>query len=149
MSGSEDRGMPARLVRQSASWGLPARLGILALVVLVAYPLVAWIVQSQREVSVWGAAALAASICWLGAALAMIFTALMRGPQGAMLAMLFGMAFRLGLPFAVGLMLSRRFVELEAAGFFGLVLGFYLVTLVAETLLVLPLVKTNSPVAKA
>ena len=54
-----------------------------------------------------------------------------------------------GCALVAGLLLSRRYAELESAGFFGLVLGFYLVSLVAETVLVLPLVKMNSPVAKA
>jgi hypothetical protein len=136
-------------MRQSESWGLLARVLILAGVILAAYPVIAAIAAAQRGPQAWPAAALAAFICWLGATLAMLFTAWVRGPQAAMFSLLAGMLFRMGLPLMAGLLLSRRYAELESAGFFGLVLGFYLVSLVAETVLVLPLVKMNSPVAKA
>lgn len=148
MSGSEEQGALIRLVRQSGSWSLGARVAILTALVVAVYPLLASLMTSQRGVSAWQAAALAGSICWLGATLAMLFTAWLRGPQGALYALLFGMFFRMGVPLMAGLLLSRRYVQLEAAGFFGLILGFYLVTLVAETLLVLPLVQ-NKQAAKA
>jgi hypothetical protein len=149
VSGSEEQGALVRLARQSASWRVSVRVLILALALLVAYPIFAVLASSQRGVSAWTAAALAASICWFGATLAMLFTAWLRGPQGALYALLFGMFFRMGLPLIAGLMLSRKFVALEAAGFFGLILGFYLVALVVETLLVIPLVHNQQAAAKA
>ncbi len=149
MSGSEEQGAFARLVRQSAKWPLSVRILLLATAVLSAYPVLATLVAVQRGIPVWSAAALAAAICFTGASLAMALTAWLQGPQAAMLSLLMAMLFRMGLPLGLGLLLSRRYAELEAAGFFGLVLGFYLITLVAETLLVLPLIKTNSPAVKA
>jgi hypothetical protein len=141
VSGREEQGAFRRLVRQSGSWSLLVRVLVLTLVVLAAYPALALLVAAQRDANVWFAAALAAAICWLGATLAMLCTAWLRGPQGALYAMLFGMFFRMGLPLGAGLLLSFGSAELKAAGFIGLVLGFYLVTLAAETLLVLPLVQ--------
>jgi hypothetical protein len=45
------------------------------------------------------------------------------------------MACRTGLPLVAGVVLHRRGGELASAGVFAMILGYYLVILVAETLL--------------
>ena len=50
------------------------------------------------------------------------------------------MAFRMGVPLVVGLILDRRGGPLSEAHVFGMIVAFYLITLIVETWLALRLV---------
>ena len=132
-----------------ASAGALVRCLWLLAAVAVAYPIVGYVAADRFGDMGWWAAAVAAGICWLGAAIALILTALLRGPQGALYAMLVGMMFRMGLPLVAGVVLTRQGGDLASGGVFGCLLAFYLVTLVVETALVLPLVRAGDAKVKA
>jgi hypothetical protein len=114
---------------------------LLTLAVGLAYPLIGLAAWQRFGQNGWLAALVAALVCWFGSTAALVLTALLRGPQTALYSLLFGMVFRMGLPLVAGIVLSQQSPRLAAAGVFGCIVGFYLVTLVAETLLSLPLVQ--------
>ena len=114
---------------------------LLSLAVGLAYPLIGLAASQKFGQTGWLAALVAALVCWFGSTTALVLTALLRGPQTALYSLLFGMVFRMGLPLVAGVVLSQQSPRLAAAGVFGCIVGFYLVTLVAETLLSLPLVQ--------
>jgi hypothetical protein len=122
---------------------------LLTLVVLIAYPAAAALATSLRGSSAWGTAALAAGVCWLGAALALALSAFLQGPHGALYAMLFGLVLRMGLPLGAILLAMRVWDGFRETGFVGLVFGFYFLTLVTETLLALAQVSHHTSAAKA
>ncbi len=113
--------------------GLASGLAVLTVALGVTLLGVGWWSQAQQGRDGLQAAVVAAAICWLGSSLALILTAISRGPQAAVWTLLFGMLFRMGLPLAAGLMLQRAGGPLAEAGVFGKVLIFYLVALAVET----------------
>jgi hypothetical protein len=130
--------------RRAADWSLAFRCLALALVVAAAYPVIGFLASQRVGEDGWLAALVAAGVCWFGSTVALVLTALLRGPQAALYSLLFGMLFRMGLPLAAGILLSQSSPRLAAGGVFGCMVGFYLVTLVAETLLSLPLVQGSA-----
>ncbi|MCE9544053.1 MAG: hypothetical protein K8T25_00790 [Planctomycetia bacterium] len=101
------------------------------------------------------AAALAGSVVLLGSMGALIASALIRGPQAAMLRLGSGMALRMGLPLAVGMWLDSL-AQLSGTNVFGMLLVFYLVALAVETPLSLRFVapaprpaKSTGPIVKS
>jgi hypothetical protein len=111
-----------------------------ATVVAVAIP-ACWVMGVRHGAIGVSAAAIAAGVCWVGAGGALLLTALLRDSRHAVSALLGGMVLRLALPLVTGLVLSSRGGELARAGVFGLIVLFYLLTLVVETLLSLQFVK--------
>lgn len=82
------------------------------------------------------ATAVAAGVCGMGGGLALAVAAWGRrvaGPQQALWALLGGFVFRMLLPLSAGFALDRQVPQLKAAGIFGLIVVFYLFTLVMET----------------
>ena len=70
---------------------------------------------------------------------ALVLTAALRSPKRAVAGVLLGMLFRMGVPLGTGIFLHRQGGPLAKAGVFGMILGFYLLTLLVETLLALRL----------
>lgn len=96
------------------------------------------------------AAAIAGAICWAGALSALLLIGLFRASQNQMVsATLLGMLFRMGLPLVTGLVLTRNGGPLADAGLFGMILVFYLVGLVVETILSVRILGSSQHVAKA
>ena len=90
--------------------------------------------QSHGAEGVW-AAVVAAVVC-LGAGLvALVFLALFREPLQTMNGIGLAMLFRMGIPMATGVILTNVGGPLAEAGVFGMIVGFYLVGLLVETLL--------------
>lgn len=122
----------------------PVRLGSslvwLTVALLAVFPLFAWVARYQH--GQWGliAAAVAGGICWAGGAAALVCAALLNrsSPVAGVLA---GMLFRMGLPLAGGVILQQTHAELAAAGIFGTVVLYYLITLVVETTLSIRLLR--------
>lgn len=133
----------AKCFARFAPLGLPARCALLGLAVLVVFPLAAYVAYSWHGTTGILAAAVAALLCWVGSTAALLLTALLRGPNQAAGALLGGMFFRMGVPLLGGLLMHTNVPTLSEANVFGLVLVFYLVTLVVETCLALPLVGGN------
>jgi hypothetical protein len=148
VSGSKKRGALSRLVCEPGSRGAALRVIVLTLIVLVAYPMAAAVASAAGFSSAWASAALAASVCWLGAVLALVLSWSLRGPHGALYAMLLGFMLRMGLPLAAIIVAVRLSPGFRETGFVGLVFGFYLLTLVAETLLALAQVPDKPAAAK-
>jgi hypothetical protein len=89
------------------------------------------------------AAAIAAGVCWFGSTLALVGTARFgrSGVNGPLYTLAFGLVFNCGLPFLVGLALSRSSGPLAQSGVFGLIVIFFQCALVITTLLSLCLIK--------
>jgi len=116
---------------------------LLTAAVVVAYPLIGWLAWRRAGTDGLVAAAVAAGVCWLGATAALMIAAALKGPNAALNSMLLGMLCRMGLPLLAGAVLSSQGGQLAAGGVFGLIVVFYLLTLVVETLLSLRLLKSN------
>ncbi len=117
---------------------------VLTLVVLLALPIFAWVGHSRSGTAGIFAAAVAAGICWGGAFLALLLSGWLRSGQNAVNGVLAGMLFRMGVPLVAGMALHWQGGWLAEAGVFGMILAFYFVTLIAETLLALRLVAPAS-----
>ena len=117
----------------------------LTAIVLVALLLVGGVVGSTRGMNGVLAALTAAAICWLGSTVALLLAGYTSRSNQAVQGHLLGMFFRLGLPLAAGMILQKARGSLADAGVFGLIVVFYLVTLVAETLLSLRFIKRTKP----
>jgi hypothetical protein len=107
---------------------------VLAGAVWGSFGLVAWFVKDAEGPSVQ-AAAVAAGVCWLSGTLALLSASWFREPQQVMFHLLFGMIFRMAVPFGLGAWLQSQGGPLAKAGVFGYIVGFYLLTLIVETLL--------------
>jgi hypothetical protein len=90
------------------------------------------------------AAVVAGGICWLGAMAALLLVGLMRGGPQVVHGTLLGMLFRMGLPLAAGLLLTVRGGPLADAGVFGMIVVYYLIGLLVETLLSVSLVGSST-----
>ena len=117
---------------------LATRAGVLVLVVLVLYGLVAPVAwYLGRTAGIWAASA-AAALCFCGAVLALLIAHLLRKPQQVLYGMLLGMTARMGIPLGFGLAYHLRGGGLAEAGLLYYLLIFYPFTLGVETALSLP-----------
>jgi hypothetical protein len=115
----------------------------LTAVVLLALLVVGGVVGSTRGLNGVLAASTAAAICWFGSSLALLMAAYSSRSNQAVQGHLLGMFFRLGLPLVAGMILQKSGGPLAEAGVFGLIVVFYLITLVAETFLSLRFIKPS------
>ena len=123
---------------------------LLSLTLLIAFPAIAGYGYSNHGENGVLAAALAGGICWIGALIALVLVGLFRSSHNQMVsATLLGMLFRMGLPLVTGLALTRAGGPLAEAGLFGMILVFYLVGLVVETILSVRILGSSQDVAKA
>ena len=114
---------------------------VLTAVVLLALLVVGGVVGNTRDLNGVLAAATAAAICWFGSTIALLIAGYLSRSNQAAQGHLLGMFFRLGLPLVAGMILQKSGGPLAEAGVFGLIVVFYLITLVAETLLSLRFIK--------
>jgi hypothetical protein len=117
----------------------------LAIVVIVAYPIVALIGEQVVKKSVWETAGAAAVLCWVSATLALMLFHHFRQVGNAAAGTLAGTFVRLGIPLAVGLVAMNVSEKLRDEHFFEIVVVFYFITLVADTMLTLALVRGAMP----
>jgi len=92
-------------------------------------------------------AAIAGAVCWIGAAAALMATALMH-KQSPLGGLFLGMAFRTGLPLVAGMVLHSSAPDLANAGIFGFVLCYYLLALAVETPLAVRMIPRGPRVMK-
>lgn len=127
---------------------LASTLGWLTAALLAVFPLFAWVGQQRH--GAWGliTAAVAGGICWLAGAVALTCVRLTRdtAPLAGLLGSIF---FRMGLPLVAGVVLQSTHAQLAAAGIFGNILLYYLITLVVETTLSVRLIQGPTPVSRA
>ena len=106
----------------------------------IAFPAFAYYGHHAHGQAGLAAAAVAAVVC-LGAGLvALTFLALFREPQQAVSGVGLAMLFRMAIPMVVGIFLTKHGGPLAEAGVLGMIVGFYLVGLLVETLLAVRLV---------
>jgi hypothetical protein len=122
-------------------WGLRAAHAVLASSLLIAFGLTTGIFAWPNYGSDGVAASLAAVlVCWCGAALALMTSKLVRGPQHALAVTMLGMITRMGLPLMAVVVVTLKRGALSQAGFLIWVVIYYGVTLMVETWLSLKLV---------
>ena len=120
------------------SRSLAARGAILGVVVIGLAAAVAPVAGLWHGPAGLGAVAVAAGVCLLGALTALAIAHVLRAPRHALWGVLLGMAVRMGVPLACGLVFHLRGGALVDAGLLYYLLMFYPVTLGVETVLSLP-----------
>ncbi|MCU0875520.1 MAG: hypothetical protein MUE50_24575 [Pirellulaceae bacterium] len=121
------------MLAQSRSPSFWTASAVLTLVIVAVFPVFAGIGHWRAGWSGVAAAGAAAGVCWAGGFLALIAAGLFRSSGNAVNGILVGMACRTGLPLVAGVILHTHGGALAAAGVFAMILGYYLVTLAAET----------------
>ncbi len=106
---------------------------------IVAVPLGAW--RAQGHEYGWWSALVAFAVVWFGFTSALLATVLLHGTSLFIHAQLGTMVLRVGVPLGAGLVLQSQNGALAQAGVLNNLLLLYLVGLVVETLLVLPLAR--------
>ena len=120
------------------SRSLAVRGAVLVSVVLVLLALVGpvgWALDGPTGVA---AATAAAALCFVGTALALGLSHLLRAPKHVLHGVLLGMIARMGIPLACGLAIHLQDGSLAQGHFLHYLLVFYPVTLAVETFLSLP-----------
>ena len=102
---------------------------------LLVFPLFAFFGYTRHGSMGLVAAAVAGTVCWIGGVASLALVGLFRGQQAAVQGTLLGMLFRTGSPLVVGVMFVQSGGELARSGVFGMILGYYLVALVIDTVL--------------
>ena len=121
------------MLSQSRSTSFWTASALLTVVTALVFPVFAGMGHSRAGWSGVAAAGVAAGVCWAGGFLALIAAGLFPSSGNALNGILVGMACRTGIPLVAGAMLHSRGGALADAGVFGMILGYYLVTLAAET----------------
>ena len=144
-----------RIAGDANTSGVPGKRGLLkasfllTATLLTAFPLFAWFGYQRSGEAGIAAAAIAGAVCWFGALSALVLVARSRDSAAAVNATLMGMFLRLGLPLLTGIVLQQSQGELARAGVFGMILCYYFVALIVETILSVRLISNKSSVAKA
>ena len=122
---------------------------LLSLSLLLVYPVIGVYAYNKHGSNGLIAAGLAGAICWSGAMIALVLVGVFRkSPNQIVSATLLGMLFRMGLPLIAGLVITSAGGPLADAGLFGMILVFYLVGLVVETILSVRILGSSQDVAK-
>lgn len=114
------------------------------LLMAVVFPAFAWYGQQRSGADGLWAALVSFGICWLSAAMSLVVFGLASRMGQPLSGMLMGMFFRMGPPLAACLLFMGKGSSLARAGVAGMILVYYLVALLAETLLSLRLVSSAS-----
>ncbi len=137
-----------RLKRQTAS-SLVGQCCVLALVVIFAFPWLAFLGFRQHSWDGVAAVAVAGSICFLAGCLALVVTWRLRSRESALNGLLLSMICRTGIPLLVAAVLSMQGGWLAEAGVFGKIMLYYLIVLFAETYLAVRTIKSSDPASGA
>jgi len=121
----------------------------LTIVVLVALLVIGGMIGQARGINGALAAGVAAALCWLGSTAALVIAGISSRKNHAVQGHLLGTIFRLGLPLVAGIVLQKFGGPLAEAGVFGLIVVFYLITLIAETVLALRFIKRPENATRA
>lgn len=124
------------MVKPPKLWQLVRSCFVLAISILVALPAFIWFGYSNHGYIGIVAAAIAALVCWGASTSALVLTQIMQRRNSAVAGMFLAMLVRTGLPFAVGVVFGQ-IVDgpLAQAGFFGMILVYYFISLIVETVL--------------
>lgn len=125
---------------------LPVACVILTAAIVPAGALAGWHAYARHSTAGLQAAMLAAATCWLSATAALVLTGLLAGTPQAISGILGGTLVRLAGPLLVTVSCAVSRSPLAAAGLFGYLVVFFFYVLVIETLLLLGLVRSSSPI---
>jgi hypothetical protein len=120
----------------------------LSLALAAVFPIFAAFGFAQSGTMGVAAAAVSTLVCWVGATSALLLMGLFRTPEQALVGLLLGMFFRMGLPLGAALLLSLQGGALVEAGVMYMLIVNYLLALVLETLFSLRLVRPAVKVSK-
>jgi hypothetical protein len=132
----------------SSASSLVGSCALLAAAIIPASIAIAGIIAGRLSREALGSAAVAASVCWLAAALALAATYLGNQCKLPVPGLLAGMFFRMGLPLVAIVALPNLGGPLATRGSSITILGVYLVALVVETMLSLRMVPPPSAITK-
>jgi hypothetical protein len=118
--------------------GIVAKTAMLTLAVAVVFAAASPVVFHIGGAMGLAAAGLAAALCLLGAATALVVSHLVREPQHALAGLLMATTARMGAPLLIGLVAHLRGGPLAEAGLLYYLLIFYPVTLTVEISMSLP-----------
>jgi hypothetical protein len=127
--------------RTTIVWNKLRRLSLAAQLAAVSATVAgAWLLTAPVAYTISGAdgllaAAVAAGVCWFGAALALATSRLFHGPSATLYAMAIGMMARTFLPLALGIVLQLNVPVLAHNGMIFYLLIFYVVAMAVETTL--------------
>jgi uncharacterized membrane protein HdeD (DUF308 family) len=121
----------------------------LTVTVLTALLIVGGVVGPTRGLNGVIAAVVAAGLCWFGSTAALLIAGFSRHSNHAVQRHLLGMFFRLGLPLVAGVVFQKVGGTLAEAGVFGMIVIFYLISLIAETILSLQLTNRRNKTTPA
>lgn len=123
----------------------------LALTIAVALPtpLLAWYAQTQHGVIGIQAVLFAALLCWGSSIGALTLVVMSKQTPLGLHATMAGIALRTGIPLAIGAFLKQSEGPLAEAGVFGMIMVYYLLTLLVETVLAARLLQSAANVSKA
>ncbi len=110
------------------------------MVFVIAFPGFAYYGHQAHGQAGIRAAGVAAFVCLAAGLVALTFLALFRDPRQAFNGIGLAMLFRMAIPMTTGVVLTNIGGPLAEAGVFGMIVGFYLVGLLVETLLAVRLV---------
>jgi hypothetical protein len=137
------------LKHKLAGLGLVSQSALIGCALVVAWLLLAPLAMRLNGSDGLRAAAIAAVCCWLGAQFSLLIAAMIRGGATLMTRIWLGMIARAMFPLVVGTALHLRDPQLAAAGLIFYVLVFYMVTLAADTALLLSQVPESVAPRKA
>jgi hypothetical protein len=127
------------------SLGPLAQSAFIALALLIGWLLLAPLAYSVSGMSGLQVSLLAGAICWLGAQFSLLISQLVRGEEVIFPRLVLGMTARAMVPLVLGTGLQLKNAQLASAGLIFYVLVFYMVTLAADTALLLS--HTKQPLA--
>ena len=116
---------------------------LLGLLLLLAFPLIAYFGYSKHGSDGIVAAVVAAAVCFAAGCLALVVTGLFQSIGQGMNGLLLSMAIRTGVPLVAGLSLSMQDGPLAQAGVFGMIVFNYLIMLTIETICAVKIIQTN------
>jgi len=117
--------------------------------VLGVFPLFAAYGYTRFEIDGIFAAITAASVVLVAMEAAILTAIFLRDTELRVQSVLLGMFFRAGIPLSFGMLMHKAGGPLAEAGLFGMILVYYLLTLVVETVLAVQLVSQTSTIKKA
>jgi hypothetical protein len=123
--------------------GIAAQVAMLGIAPLILLAIIGPVIANWGGGNALAGAALAALLCWAGAAVALGVGNLLRGPDLMLAALLLGMTARMGIPLGFGVTVHLLGGRLAQTGTLYYILIFYPVTLLVEVMLMLP--KSTQP----
>lgn len=143
--GNMERNQRPTLRARLKSLGPVAQSAFIALALLVVWLAVAPLAYGVSGMPGLQVSLLAALICWLGAQFSLLISLLIRGDEVIFQRLVLGMTARAMVPLVLGTGLQLKNAQLASAGLIFYVLVFYMVTLAADTALLLS--HTKQPLA--